>query len=895
MARWPFRRTLRPGATRSRDAEIREEIELYLELRAEELQRQGMDPEEARRVAEERFGDRHAIEERMRRQGRRPRREGMRTMMTALIQDIRYAGRSFRRNPGFAVVAALTLALAVAGNTAIFSVLDAAVLRALPFPDADRLVFVDGYHLTDGQRAVRYASVPEFRDWRERSRTISPMVGVDLNNLTLSGGGEAERISAEVVSRGFFELMGGEAALGRTFTDEEYDTPDGYPVAVLSWPFWQRRFGGDPDVVGRTLTLNDRAVSVLGVMPRGFRSVTADVDVWVPMGMISLVTSGRILESRGSRFLQVVGRLTPGATVERAQEEMDAIAGDLQREHPDTHEDRFAWVRSFRDGYLGSTGRLLWILLGAGGLLLVIAAANVANLLLVRAHGRTRELAVRRAMGAEGGRVARQLLTESLVLAALGGMAGLALAWWGIRALVPLIPDGVLPDFAVPSLSLSVFAFSLAVVGAAGLVAGLAPAVSSARWDLAGLIRSGGRGSTRRRGRAQQAFVVTQVGLALLLLVGAGLLTRSFQARLAVDPGLEIDGIQVFRVQLPSERYPDAASLRVFTDALVQGLGAVPGVSDVEASSDFPFRGRSSGSYIVRADATDDLIRYFRHSVGPGYFESLGIRVLQGRGIEESDDENARGVAVVTQALVDRVFPDDPRPVGRTIFIGNPQDPDNAAEIVGVVENVRYRNLTQSMMEQSNSPDIFFSIRQIPSRTLEISFKTRDGRVDGVLPAVRDVLRSLDPAVPLFAVQSLRDAYLAQTSTPRFAAFLMGLFSVLAVVLAAVGIYGVLAFNVGQQAPEIALRRALGARSGDVAGSVVLSAVRLAGMGLVVGVVGAFLGARVLEAFLFGVKATDPATFVTVALSMLVVAVVAAAIPAWRATRRDPAEALNAE
>jgi putative ABC transport system permease protein len=894
MSGWPFKRVLRPGATRSSDAELREEIELYLELRTEELVRKGHDPAGARRIAEERFGDVARIEAEARRAGGRGRREEGRPTMETLRQDVGYALRTFRRNPLFFVVGALTLALAVAGNTAVFSVLDAAVLEALPFPEADRLVFIDGYHLADGERAIRYASVPEFRDWRERSRTVSPMVAVDPNGLTLSGEGEAERITGELVSRGFFALMGGQAALGRTFTPEEAETPDGAQLVVLSDGLWQRRFAGDPSIVGRAIQLNDRPVTVLGVMPPGFRGVSPDVDAWLPIGMMSLVGSAEALDSRGTRFLGVIGRLAPGVDLARAQEDLDAVARELQAEYPDTHADRWARVQSFRDEYLGTTGGLLWILVGAGLLLLLIASANVANLLLVRAHARVRELALRRAVGADGGRVVGQLLTESLVLAAAGGAVGLGLAWLAIRGIVPSIPEGVLPDFVTPELSLRVFVFSFAVVGLAGLVAGTVPAASGARADLAGALRTGGRGATGRRTSAQRGFVVAQVGLALLLLFGAGLLTRSFRAQLAVDPGMDMRGMHVFRVQPPRDRYPDAASLRVFTHELVRRLETVPGVSAASASSDFPFRGRSSGSYIVRPEDPEHLIRYHRHSVSPGYLEKLGVRVLRGRGIEEQDGADARGVAVVTQALVDRVFPDDPSGVGRTIAIGNPRDPDNLVEIVGVVENVRYRDLTQDMMAEANSPDVFFSLDQIPSRTLEVSFRVR-GDLAGALPAIRSAVAGLDPAIPIFAIDSLEHAWRGLTATPRFAAFLMGLFSLLAVVLSGVGIYGVLAFSVGQRTPEIALRRALGARAGEVAGSVITSSLRLVGVGLVLGGAGAALGSRVLRRFLFQVAPTDPMTFGAVVATMLAVAVVAAALPAWRAAHKSPAEALNAE
>ena len=894
MARWPFRRWPGPGGLDGDvDAEIREEIELYLELRAGELMDEGMTPEAARREAERLFGDRGKIERRLRKEARRRGDRDGGWMMRWSMKDVTYALRGLLRNPGFAVVAILTLGVALGSNTAIFSVLDAAVLRALPFPEHDRLVFVNGYHLQDGQRAIRNASIPEFRDWRARARSIDPMVGYDVASVTLSRSGEgAERLVMETVSEGYFELLGAGVALGRTFTEEELTVPDAFPVAVLSHELWERRLGADPAVVGRTLEVNERTVTVVGVLEPGFRGLGLTTELWAPMAMIGLVGSVDLLESRGTRFLPVVGRLAPGVTAEEAEAELDGIALELQRMYPDQHEDRFAAVQPIREGYLGQTGDILWVLFGAGGLLLLVASANVANLLLARAHARGTEWSVRRALGASDGRLSGQLVTESLVLAAMGGVTGLALAGWGLRVLAERVPEGVLPGYAAPELSVRAFLFTLSVLVLVGVAAGLAPAVWTARGDLTKGLRAG-RGSASG-GRAQRMFVVTQVGLALLLLVGAGLLTRSFRAQLAVDPGLEMEGVHVFRVQPSAARYPDAASLRSYADEVLRRVEAVPGVSGVAVSSDFPFRGRSSGSYVARQEDPETLIRYHRHSVSPGYFENLGVELLEGRLLQPSDDERAAGVAVVTRAFVDRVFPGETSGVGRSFWMGNPANPENLAEIVGVVENVRYRDLTQDMMAEPNSPDVFFSLWQVPSRTMEVSY-VAEGRAGAAQQAVRNAMRTLDPDVPVFAETTLREAYLQQTATPRFAALLMSLFSALALTLACVGIYGVLAFSVGRRTREIAVRRALGARARDVAGSVVWQGVRMAGLGALVGGGFALVTSRVLDELLFQVEPTDPVAFGWAAGAILAVAALAAAVPAWRAARRPPAEALARE
>ena len=888
--RWPFRRRLPPGRPGDEEDQIRAEIEHYLELRTEELMAEGRSAEEARAEAERRFGDPEAIARRM---GRRAQNQGTgRRTMGRIWHDVRHALRGFRRSPGFTAVAVLTLAVALAGNSALFSVLDEAVLQALPFPDHDRLVFVRGYHDTDGQRAYRMASIPEFMDWRAGSRSFTGMAAVDGTSVTLGGADRPERLQAEAVSGGYFELLGADAALGRTFTLAEAETPDAASLVVLSHDLWQRRFAGDGDVLGRRVQVDGVAYSVLGVMPPEFQPVGLDgVDLWLPLAAYG----AGAFEARGGRFLPVVARLATGFTVEEAQADLDAIAGDLQAAHPEAHEDRWGEVIPFREGYLGTTGDLLWVLFGAGVLLLLIAAANVANLLLVRAHRRTREITVRRALGAGGGRVASQLMVESLVLAALGGLVGLILAAWGLSALLPLVPAGVLPAYVDPGISGRVFMGTLAILAVVGVTAGLLPAWSCARRDLASTLRAGGRGSTAGGRRTRQAFVIAQVALAILVLVGAGLLTRSFRAQLAVNPGLEMDGIQVFRVQPPAERYPDGASLRVFASGVLEAVGSVPGVEQVTASSDFPFRGRSSGSYIVRPEAPEELIRYHRHSVSPGYFETLGVELLAGRTFTAADDETARGVAVVTEAMVRRVFPELPRvasAVGRSVFIGPPEDPENQAEIVGVVENVRYRNLTQDMMATPNSPDVFFSLRQVPTRTHEVSFRTRRDPAE-VFAAVREALATVDPEVPLYLPAALGDAYRAQTATPRFAALLMGLFSALAVLLACVGIYGILAFTVGQRAQEIAVRRALGAQAGTVAGSVIREGLTFAAAGILLGGCGAWWASGLLEDFLYQVRPADPGTYVAVAVTVLAVVLAAAAIPAWRATRRDPVEALT--
>lgn len=898
MSRWPFRRSLRPGQVRADpDAEIREEIDLYLELRARELeQEEGMTPEEARRAAETRFGDANGIARSLRRRAkRRHAREEMAMSMSGLRQDLFYALRTLRRSPAFALVAIATLGLTLGGNTAIFSVVDAALLEALPFRDHEELVFVNGYHLDDGEVAIRLASYPEFRDWRERANSFTRMASIDASSVALTGDGQAERLMAELVSDGYFDILGGSAERGRTFLPDEHLRPDAAPVAVISYGLWERRFALDPSAVGSEIIVDDRPLTVVGVMPERFRGINLvpPTDIWIPDMMLSLVMDTEVLDARGSRFLSVIGRLAPGATIEQAQLELDAIARDLQERYPRAHEDRYAQVRSFRDGYLGDIAGLLWILMGAGLVLLLIAAANVANLLLVRAHGRTRELVLRRALGARGSRVGRQMLTESLVLAGLGGAAGLGVAVVALRILGPMIPNGALPGYVEPELSPAAFAFTLGVLAMVGVVTGLAPALSSARLDIASRLREGSAASSFSRGPSpQHLFVVAQVALALVLTVGAGLLTRSFTAQLAVETGSRLEGVHAMRVQLPNARYDSDETVRSFAREVERRMAEIPGVASVSISSDLPFRGGSSGSYIFReGDGAEERIRFHRHHVTPGYFETLDVELRDGRLFSAADDAAAPPVIVVTEAMARRVFPGESA-VGKRMSLS----PDDAfpVEVIGVIEDVRYRDVTTSLMEEANSPDVFLSFWQFPTRSVEVGLRGRDGWATPALD-MRRALAEVDPQLPAFQLQPLIDGWRGETATPRFAAFLMSVFSALALILACIGIYGVLAFSVGQRSREIAIRRAVGASAGRVARSVIGDGLKLASVGLVAGGAAATAASGILERFLYGVRATDPLTFLSVGGGVVAVALLAAVIPALRAIRRDPAETLNAE
>jgi predicted permease len=894
---WPFRRVLRPGQVRSDlDEEIRDEIELYLELRTRELVDEGMAPDAARRLAEERFGDASHIQAQLRRQASQGRsREGMMRVLEMFRRDLFYAVRTLRKSAGFTAVAVLTLGLAAGGNAAIFSVVDAALLQALPFADHEELVFLNGYHLVDGEISIRGASFPEFRDWKEAASTVGQMAATSEASLALTGEGQAERVQTEIVTADYFDALGVSAVIGRTFDPVEHEEVGAHPVAAISWNLYERRFGADPAALGQTLVVNDQPLTIAGVLPPGFGGVGLATDLWVPEGMISLLVGPQTLEQRGSRFLTVIGRLAPGAELDVSQAEMDQIARTLQESFPRAHEDRFAQVEPFREGYLGTTGNLLWLLLGAGGVLLLIAAANVANLLLVRSHGRSREIVLRRALGAEGSQVAAQLLTESVILSLLGGVAGLAFSSLALSVLGPMIPQGVLPGYVDPALSVGALVYSTVLLAIVGIATGLAPAVSSARFDLATRLREGSNGAGGRgRGRinAQHAFVVAQVALALVLMVGAGLLTRSFRAQLAVDVGSDIDGVVAMSMRLPASRYDSNETIVNFTSELERRLSEVPGAVSASVSSDLPFRNGASGSYILRdGDGPDDRIRFHRHSASAGFFATLDVEVLQGRALDRNDIAGAPDVIVVTEALADRVYPGTSA-LGQTMHLR--PDGTMPVQVVGVIRDIRFRDVTTSLLADANSPDVFFAMAQSPTRSVEAAVRT-GGDPSEVMAAMRAVVSELDPDLPVYNVAPLVDAFRIQTATPRFAAFLMGLFSVLAAVLASVGIYGVLAFSVDQRSKEIAIRRAIGASTTSLARSVIGDGLRLAAIGLVVGGVATVFVSSLLQSFLFEVGASDPTTIVTTVVAMIGVAAIAAIVPAARAMARSPADALNAE
>lgn len=888
-----MKRDLPPGASGDDpEREVREEIRFHLEERARELEAEGMDPEEARREAGRTFGDVERIAARSARIRRgRQRDEGRTRMKSALMQDLKIAVRGLLKRPGFAAVVVATLALGIGGVTSVFTVANAALLRSLPFEDADRLVFLQGAYMAEEGPRVRGSSYPEARDWVEMAGSFERASAWNSTAVNVTGDQGAERLAAEQVDAGYFELLRVSPALGRTFREEELRQGGDGAVALLGHGLWTRRFGADPDVLGRPIRLNDRAVTVVGVLPEGFGGLSLNADVWLPMLAPDLGIGGSV-DSRGSRFLSVVARLRADVEREAAQREMDGIAARLEEAHPEVHEDRVVLVTPLREAFLGDTRTLVLLVLAGAALLLVIGAANVTNLLLVRSTGRVREVQMRRALGAGRGRLVGQFLVEGAVLALLGAATGLGLGVVGARALTAVMPDGLLPAFVEAAPDPVVFLLAAALLAGVALLAGLTPALASVRSDVAGGLRerAGGTGG-RDRGRLQSALVVGEVALALLLLVGAGLMVRSFSAQLAVDPGFDSERLVGFRVQLPAERYGDEDALRASAEELLRQLDAVPGVEAATVGSDAPLRGGFSAFYVFReGDGPDDRIRFYIHRVHRGWFDALGTEVVRGRGFDGQDMEDA-AAAVVSRAMAERVFPGED-PVGRTLRVGSPDG--LRLHVVGVAEDVRYRDLTSDIVTGGDDPDAYAPWEAFPSRILNIVLRT-DGDPAALEQRVRETVRAFDPDLPVFGLLPLHEALRAQTAQARFGTLLLSVFSGLAVLLSVVGLYGILAFSVDRRRREIAVRMAVGAGAGQVRRLVVIRGMRLVAAGSVLGLLAAWWGSRGLQAFLFGVEPVDPATYAAVTALLAGVALLAAWIPAVRATRVDPQRALATE
>ena len=805
--------------------------------------------------------------------------------MDTLLQDLRFALRMLMKNPGFTAVAAITLTIGIGANTAIFSVVNAVLLRPLPYRDPARLMLVNESSKQVPDMSVSY---PNFLDWRERNHVFEKTTALQPSQATLTGLERPERLGCWNVSADFLATLGTSPRLGRDFTAQD-DRAGAEPVAIVTDRLWRTRFGGDPGLVGRPLTLDGRSVVVVGVLPADFRVYYPEGDLFLPLGL----NADRMQDRDNHPGIYVVGRLRAGATIETARADMDGIARVLEQQYPKTNTGNRVRMKPLADDVVGTIRPALVVLAVAVGFVLLIACANVANLLLARASTREKEIAIRRALGASRARVLRQVLTESTLLSLLGGGLGLLLATWLTDVLLSLVP-ATLPRLDEVRLDGAVLGFSLGLSLLTGLVFGIAPAWQASRSGLLEPLKEATRGSSS--GRAQHRFrsvlVMGEIALALVLLTGAGLMARSFLSLSRVDPGFRPDDILSAQLVLPRVKYPESARILVFADKLLPAVEALPGVVSVGTVNPLPLTGEGwQNNFWVESrpiPTLGEVPNSDYHVVGGDYFGTMGIPLLRGRLFDAGDREDTTPVALVNETMARRYWPHGDA-VGQRMRTGPQEDPNPWLTIVGVVGDVRQYGLDQELKTQFYRPQ-----RQMPLRSMSLVVRTAADPA-GLAAPLRGAVLSVDSDQPVYNVRTMA-SLLSDASAPRrLSLLLLGAFAATAVLLAGVGIYGVLAYSVTQRTHEIGIRMALGARRGDVLFMIFRQGLRMVLIGAALGVAAAFGLTRLMASLLFGVSPTDPATLAMVSAVLVGVALLACLVPARRASGVDPMIALRCE
>jgi predicted permease len=879
------------------DRDLDEELAFHLAMREADCRREGLSAGAAREEARRRFGNVTHLKEQTRDMWTFPSFESFR-------QDVRYALRTLRQAPGFTFVAVFALAVGIGGNTAIFSLVDAIRAKALPYHEPDRLVQLWG-NVQRARVERRGASYPDYLDWRAQSKSFEDIAAVDSQWMTFVGSDDPERIQTEFVAAPYFSLVGKSAARGRVFGPDEDVVAKPAQVVVLSDGFWRRRFGADPQVIGRTLTLccAPRQYTVVGVMPPGFKGLSDTAEMWVPF---VLWGSPETMAERGTRGFAALARLKPGVTLAAAQRDMDAISRRLEQAYPSTNEKRGAEVSPLDVELFGNIRPALLTLMAAVAFVLLIACANVANLLLARSEARRREIAVRTALGAGRARLLRQLVTESCVLTLLGAAVGLVLARVAVSTLIAHSPV-TFPSFATPDLDVRVALFTIAISLACGLLVGLVPGLQTQAPDLSNALKesarsSGGRQSQRVRG----ALVVAEVSLAVVLLVGAGLMIRSVRNLAALDPGFDPHGVLTLHASIPWTSTPAAPAAAgapaapappsrpvVEGRVLLDRLRAIPGVAAVALGNDLPLDSDGGGASFYTAEGqpavnAQNMPRIYVHRVTPDFFSTLRIAFLSGRTFTDTEISPTSPAVIVSEGVVRRFWPGQD-PIGKRVKFGSLASSNPWLSIVGVVGEVKYRGLPQN---PTADPDIF------------VPFTDRNSLVGLVLrttvppssliPTVRSVLRETDRSIPLYNIATMDEQVSGETSRSRFTMWLMGVFAACALMLAVVGIYGVMSYLVSQRTREIGIRLALGANGQDILRLVVGNGARLIGAGIVIGIAASFALQRLVSSLLFGVTTADAAAGFAVVI-LAAVAMLACYLPALRATRVSPLNALRHE
>ncbi|HEY7547832.1 MAG TPA: ABC transporter permease [Blastocatellia bacterium] len=798
--------------------------------------------------------------------------------MEGLIQDLRFGARAIAKKPAFTIVAIMTLALGIGANTAIFSVVNAVLLRPLPFEDPDRLVWMWG-RFSQGNRAS--VSPPDFLDYRAQNTSFERFSAMRFNFFNLTGEGEPERLSGANVTADFFDTLGVKPIQGRVFLADE-DSGGRNQVAVISEGLWRRRFGSDPNIVGRALALDGVSHTVVGIVSMSF-TLPQQAELWVPYSF-----DHPEMKVRRFHFLRPIARLKSGVSLEQAQSEMDQIAAGLEKQYPESNTTWGLRLVSLQEQIVGNVRPVMLVLLGTVAFVLLIACANVANLLLARASTRQKEIAVRAALGASRLRLVRQLITESLMLALAGGLLGFLLALWGVRLLTALIPPSI-PRATEIGLDARVLGFTLVVSLITGILFGLVPALHTSKPDLNESLKEGSKGSAgAANNRSRNTLVVVEVALALVLLVSAGLLIQSFRRLQLVEPGFDSKNLLTMLLILPESKYPEPEHAERFFDQALQRVRSLPGVEEVGFGTHLPFGGGGGDTYFTIEGRPfqnpNEKVTAYNPRIDHNYLRAMGMALVKGRNFTEQETREEPRVTIINETFVRKFFPDDD-PIGKRLIIdvGKPL----VCEIVGVVRDVKQYSLEVESYETMYLPSIRGGGGSLVIRTT--------GDPMAIAASVESEIHAVDKDQPVANVRTMEQLLNRSVAEPRFRTLLLASFAAVAMILASVGIYGVISYQVSERTREIGIRMALGADSGAVLKLVLVHGLKLVGAGTALGLASAFALTRVLSNLLFGVQATDPMIFAGVSLLLVIVAMLACFMPARRATKIYPVEALRYE
>ncbi len=864
------------------EEELDEEVRFHLEREIEENIARGMSPEEARMAALRSFGGVERVKEESRDE------RGVR-FLKEVWQDLRYGGRMLWKNPGFTLVAVITLALGIGANTAIFSVVNAVLLRPMPYPHAERMVYVLEGDLSDPKFEGSY-SPQNFTDIWSRNRSFDSYSALSFASFTLTGDQQPEALNGVLASADFGRVVGTAPALGRFFTTEE-DAAGKDHVALIGDGLWRRRFGADPQIVGRNVQLNGEPYTIIGVMPPNFNFPSPNYEVWAPLALDSSKYA------RGHGFLQGVARLKPDVTVEQARADMQNIAEQIKKEIPWFRRDFTMKVETMREHKFGDLERPLMILLVAVALVLLVACVNVANLMLGRATARWKEMALRSALGASRWSLIRLLLVESALLAAVGGALGLLLASYGVDALVKINPAAI-PTYGKITIDVSVIAFTFSISLLAVALFGLAPAWQATKTDLSRALRENSRSATgaRRLNLMRGALVVAEISLSLVLLVSAGLLLESLWKLLNINPGFRAENVVACRIDLPIAKYPEDRRQAEFFRRLLEQARAIPGVESAGLVTSLPFsgsRGTSSFSIDGRSTQQGNEPSADRHQVAPGYFAAMGIPLLAGRDFTDADDMEHPGVAIINETAAKHFWPNE-NPLGKRITTGFGREvkffgKEVSREIIGIVGNVKHEELKDDFQ-----PELYVPTWHLPAPNMYLIVRGK-APAETLTGSVRRAVQSIDPEQPIRSAYLLERAIAKTVAPQRLVAALLSLFAGLAMTLAMIGIYGVMSYSVAQRTQEIGVRMALGAQSRDVLKLILRQGMTLALIGVGAGLLVSAALTRLMKGLLYGVGPNDPLTFVGIAALLMVVTLLAALVPARRAMKVDPMVALRFE